>query len=357
MLKEIYEQPEAVAETIGDRVRHGTLVLEGLGLTGQDDPGSPPHRHRRLRDRVPRRRRRALRDRGVGARPGRARHRERVALPESGASTRHDSSSGSRSRARRATRSGRCKLARERGARTRRDHEHDGLADHPRGRLRALHAGGLEMGVAASKTFTAQVALLYLVALKLAQVRETLPRGGDRVHPRCGLRAARRRSAYFLDGDHPIEEIAQRYHDALLPLPRAPHRPAGRARGRAEAEGDLVHPDRGVLRGRDEARADRAARRADARRRRRDEHPRLRQDRLEHPGGAGARRARHRDRDRRQRGHPAPRRRRHLRADDARFLQASLAVVPLQLLAYRIARLRGLNVDQPRNLAKTVTVE
>ena len=30
---------------------------------------------------------------------------------------------------------------------------------------------------------------------------------------------------------------------------------------------------------------------------------------------------------------------------------------PLQLLAYRIARLRGLNVDQPRNLAKTVTVE
>ena len=28
-----------------------------------------------------------------------------------------------------------------------------------------------------------------------------------------------------------------------------------------------------------------------------------------------------------------------------------------QLLAYRIARLRGLNVDQPRNLAKTVTVE
>jgi len=39
------------------------------------------------------------------------------------------------------------------------------------------------------------------------------------------------------------------------------------------------------------------------------------------------------------------------------FLQAAVAVVPLQLLAYRIARLRGLNVDQPRNLAKTVTVE
>ena len=34
-----------------------------------------------------------------------------------------------------------------------------------------------------------------------------------------------------------------------------------------------------------------------------------------------------------------------------------LTVVPLQLLAYHIAALKGLNVDQPRNLAKTVTVE
>ncbi len=39
------------------------------------------------------------------------------------------------------------------------------------------------------------------------------------------------------------------------------------------------------------------------------------------------------------------------------LLQPILAVIPLQLLAYRIARARGLNVDQPRNLAKTVTVE
>ena len=35
------------------------------------------------------------------------------------------------------------------------------------------------------------------------------------------------------------------------------------------------------------------------------------------------------------------------------MLQPLLAVIPLQLLAYRIARRRGLNVDQPRNLAKT----
>jgi len=39
------------------------------------------------------------------------------------------------------------------------------------------------------------------------------------------------------------------------------------------------------------------------------------------------------------------------------MLQPILAVIPLQLLAYGIAVRRGLNVDQPRNLAKTVTVE
>ena len=38
-------------------------------------------------------------------------------------------------------------------------------------------------------------------------------------------------------------------------------------------------------------------------------------------------------------------------------LQPILAVLPLQLLAYYVARLNDLNVDQPRNLAKTVTVE
>ncbi|MGB1377421.1 MAG: SIS domain-containing protein, partial [Miltoncostaeaceae bacterium] len=51
-------------------------------------------------------------------------------------------------------------------------------------------------------------------------------------------------------------------------------------------------------------------------------------------------------------------------ADDVMFvprtpplLASVLAVVPLQLFAYAVAHARGLNVDQPRNLAKTVTVE
>jgi glucosamine--fructose-6-phosphate aminotransferase (isomerizing) len=43
------------------------------------------------------------------------------------------------------------------------------------------------------------------------------------------------------------------------------------------------------------------------------------------------------------------------RADD--LLGPVAAIVPLQLLAYHIARLRGHDIDQPRNLAKSVTVE
>jgi glucosamine--fructose-6-phosphate aminotransferase (isomerizing) len=52
------------------------------------------------------------------------------------------------------------------------------------------------------------------------------------------------------------------------------------------------------------------------------------------------------------------------RADDVicipeapEYLQPLLAAVPLQLLAYYIALLRGCDIDKPRNLAKSVTVE
>ncbi|HSD64926.1 MAG TPA: glutamine--fructose-6-phosphate transaminase (isomerizing) [Ignavibacteriaceae bacterium] len=43
--------------------------------------------------------------------------------------------------------------------------------------------------------------------------------------------------------------------------------------------------------------------------------------------------------------------------DTIRMLTPILTVIPLQLLAYHIAVKKGLNVDQPRNLAKSVTVE
>ena len=36
---------------------------------------------------------------------------------------------------------------------------------------------------------------------------------------------------------------------------------------------------------------------------------------------------------------------------------ASLAIIPLQLLGYYVSCARGLDVDKPRNLAKSVTVE
>jgi glucosamine--fructose-6-phosphate aminotransferase (isomerizing) len=39
------------------------------------------------------------------------------------------------------------------------------------------------------------------------------------------------------------------------------------------------------------------------------------------------------------------------------FLQPAVTAIPLQLLAYEIATLRGCDVDKPRNLAKSVTVE
>ena len=43
--------------------------------------------------------------------------------------------------------------------------------------------------------------------------------------------------------------------------------------------------------------------------------------------------------------------------DTEEELMPLLSVIPLQLLSYHIAVMRGCNVDQPRNLAKSVTVE
>ena len=80
--------------------------------------------------------------------------------------------------------------------------------------------------------------------------------------------------------------------------------------------------------------------------------------RVQPRGGARPRRAGHRDRDGRAttRSRTWPTTCSTYRAPHP-LLQPIVAVVPLQLLAYHIAQLRGLDVDQPRNLAKTVTVE
>ena len=84
----------------------------------------------------------------------------------------------------------------------------------------------------------------------------------DRAGRRDQAAPAPHRRAAGERADAAVERIAERPpRGGLLPLPRPPRRPAGRPRGRAQAQGDLLHRD-GRLRGRrDEARPDRAARR------------------------------------------------------------------------------------------------
>ena len=187
------------------------------------------------------------------------------------------------------------RLARERGARTL------AITNSPGSQItREVDAvlythAGIEIGVAATKTFTSQVALLP-------------------ARP-AARRAARHAPAGELDGL--MAEIRALPHSwraawrwrrgprdrrasprqAVLPLPRPPRRPSGVSRGRAQAQGDRVHPDGGVRGGRDEARADRPARRADARGLRGDALARDREAGVQPRGGARPRRARHRDRD------------------------------------------------------------
>ena len=176
MLKEIFEQPEAIAETIGDRVRHGTLVLEGLGMNDDE-----------IRDL----RRIVLLACGTAYHAcvvGRYVIEEWARVPvefdiasewvyRNPVINEHDLVIG-------ITQSGETrdtiealKLAREKGARTVAITNMMGSQVTREVDSVLYTRAGLEMGVAASKTFTAQVALLYLVALKLAQIRETLPPG------------------------------------------------------------------------------------------------------------------------------------------------------------------------------------
>jgi glutamine---fructose-6-phosphate transaminase (isomerizing) len=43
--------------------------------------------------------------------------------------------------------------------------------------------------------------------------------------------------------------------------------------------------------------------------------------------------------------------------DAGKFINPIISTIPLQLFAYHVAVLRGCDVDKPRNLAKSVTVE
>src|SRR3954465_592857 len=174
MLKEIYEQPEGVRETIGDRVRHGKLVLESLGLTDEQ---------------ISNLRRIVILACGTSYHAGVVgryviEEWARIPVePDIASEWRYRnpvlskdtlvigiSQSGETADVLAAM-----KLAREKGARTVAITNHMGSQITREVDSVIYTRTGLEVGVAASKTFTAQVALLSLIALKLAQARKTLP--------------------------------------------------------------------------------------------------------------------------------------------------------------------------------------
>jgi len=356
MLKEIYEQPEGVAETIGDRVRHGHLVLEGLGMTEEELKhlrrivivacGTSYHAGvvgRYVIEEWAR----------VPVEPDVASewiYRNPVIDP--GTLVIGISQSGETRDTIQAM-----KLAREHGARTVAITNMMGSQITREVDSVLYTRTGLEVGVAASKTFTAQAALLFLIGLKLAQCRGTLPESEiefilDEVYD------LPEKMQRFLDGDHPIEEIAQRFQDrpfflylgrhiglpvaleGALKLKEISYIPT-----EAYSAGEMKHGPIALL---EEGTPvvvvatrihvyDKIVSNI--------QETRARGAHVIAIATDGNEDIQH-------------------HADDViyvpkspAFIQAALAILPLQLLAYRIARLRGLNVDQPRNLAKTVTVE
>ncbi|MDX6506581.1 MAG: hypothetical protein QOG06_1225 [Gaiellaceae bacterium] len=357
MLKEIYEQPQAVAETLGDRVRHGTLVLETLGMTEEQlrnlrrivivAAGTSYHAGVVGRYMIEEWARLPVEpdiaSEWIYRNPVLSKDTLVIAISQSGES--RDTVNA-------------VKLARELGARTLAITNVMGSQITREAECVIYTRCGLEIGVAASKTFTAQVALLALIGLKLAQVRKTLP--ADEVEVILNeLYELPQKIERFLDGDHPIDEIAQRLYEkpfflylgrhigvpvaleGALKLKEISYIPTD-----AYSAGEMKHGPIALL---DEGTPvvcvatdqkliyDKVVSNI--------QETRARGAHVIAIATDGNEDIQH-------------------HADDViyiprspAFLQSVLAVVPLQLLAYRIARLRGLNVDQPRNLAKTVTVE
>ncbi len=357
MLKEIYEQPEALAETLGDRIRHGELVLESLGMTEEQlrnlrrivvvAAGTSYHAGVVGRYMIEEWARIPVEpdiaSEWIYRNPVLSKDTLVIGISQSGES--RDTVNA-------------IKLARDLGARTLAMTNLMGSQITREAECVLYTRCGLEIGVAASKTFTAQVALLALIGLKLAQVRKTLP--DDEVEFIVDqLYELPRKLEQFLDGGHPVEEIAQRFYDkpfflylgrhiglpvaleGALKLKEISYIPTDAYSAGEMKHGPIALLEEGtpvvcvaidqkviyekVVSNIQETRARGAHVIAIATDGNED---------IQH------------------------------HADDViyvpktpAFLQAVLAVVPLQLLAYRIARLRGLNVDQPRNLAKTVTVE
>jgi glucosamine--fructose-6-phosphate aminotransferase (isomerizing) len=357
MLKEIYEQPAAVAETLGDRIRDGELVLESLGMTEEQlrnlrrivivAAGTSYHAGVVGRYMIEEWARLPVEpdiaSEWIYRNPVLSKDTLVIGISQSGES--RDTVNA-------------IKLARELGARTVAITNLMGTQITREAESVLYTRCGLEIAVASSKTFTAQVALLALIGLKLAQVRGTMP-PEELEFILDQLYELPEKIESFLDGHHPIDEIAQRFcerpfflylgrHIGLpvalegaLKLKELSYIPTD-----AYSAGEMKHGPIALL---DEGTPvvcvatdqkliyDKVVSNI--------QETRARGAHVIAIATDGNEDIQH-------------------HADDViyiprspAFLQAALAVVPLQLLAYRIARLRGLNVDQPRNLAKTVTVE
>ena len=234
-----------------------------------------------LRHLLPRRTDRPLPARGVGPDPVGVGHRERVALPAC-----RDRRADAGDRRRPVGRDDRHAGGDEGGAGARRarprGHERDGLADDARVRLGPLHArGARDRRRGDQDVHGAGDAHVSARAQAGADPRH------DRRHPgrhaaRAGARPARPGPADARSARPRRADRRPLSPERVLPLPGPQHGPADRARGRAQAEGDLLHRDRRVRGRRDEARPDRAPRRADPGRGDRDRLARLREGRLEH---------------------------------------------------------------------------
>ncbi len=224
---------------------------------------------------------------------------------------------------------------------------------------------GPEIGVASTKAFTAQLTALFLLSLHIAQVRGTVT-GEESLHLVTELSkipAKLEEMLRWIDGH--CQTLARLFHTADdFPLPRPRHPLPHRPRRSPQAQGDLLHPRRRLPRRRDEARPQRPHRRVPARSvhsnersQRPQQRPQIRKNPIEHPGG-------HRPQRRviaiaTEGDHEIGQLVEHVIhiPQAPELLLPILEVVPLQLLAYHIAVRRGCDVDQPRNLAKSVTVE
>ena len=147
---------------------------------------------------------------------------------------------------------------------------------------------GPEIGVASTKAFTCQVTVFACLAIALGRARGTISADKERELVQA-LAEVPRHIATLLRDEAAYEKLAHELCQGprrALPGPR--NQLPDRAGRRAQAQGDLLHPRRGLCGGRAQARADRADRRERAGDRGGAPGRPVRQDPVQHAGSGGA---------------------------------------------------------------------